>query len=297
MTANPNPPVIRPSDAVSWDFCRRRVWLDNKRDFEIESSNDEFQQLIIALGVRHEQDVLDRLGETLKIYTATSPEDTQRLMAKGVDVIYQAQLVDNENGYIGYPDLLLRHENGGYQAADAKLSLSVDKKPIKVQLGLYRRILGFDLPAIVFLGNGETDEIGDETNIITNQFVNEMRGLLEREVEPRVRYSHSKCSICPYYSHCNPSFESQEELSLLYGVQGRAAQGLEDAGFDTISTLAVADPTKLPDVPYLKGFEHKQRAVLQAKSYLSGNAYQLSTVDLPKGSWVHFDIEDNPPNQ
>jgi uncharacterized protein len=44
----------------------------------------------------------------------------------------------------------------------------------------------------------------------------------------------------------------------------------------------------------LKGFEKKQRAVLQAKAYLTGNFYQLKPVQLPQGTWVHFDIEDNP---
>ena len=61
---------------------------------------------------------------------ATSPEDTQRLrlMSEGVDVIFPAQLIDAENGFVGYPDFLIRYESGEYQPADAKLSLSKDKK-------------------------------------------------------------------------------------------------------------------------------------------------------------------------
>jgi len=35
---------------------------------------------------------------------------------------------------VGYPDFLIRHASGEYQPADAKLSLSVDKKEIQVQL-------------------------------------------------------------------------------------------------------------------------------------------------------------------
>ena len=112
--------------------------------------------------------------------------------------------------------------------------------------------------------------------------------------EPLVRYSHSKCRACPYYSHCKPTFEEKEELSLLYGIQGRAAIGLEAAGIETISELANADPASIPDIPYLKGFEKKNRAVLQAKSYLTGEIHQMASVKLPKGHWVHFDIEDNP---
>lgn len=215
-------------------------------------------------------------------------------MSECVEVIYQAQLVDAENGFVGYPDFLIRHESGEYQPADAKLSLSADKKEIQVQLGLYRRMLGTELAAITFLGDGSTGEIGEEANAVTNQFVTDMRKLLASDTEPLVRYSHSKCRACPYYTHCKPAFEQKQELSLLYGIQGRAAEELENVGIQSISQLAEADPETIPDIPYLKGFEKKNRAVLQAKSYLTGEIYQTSPVTLPEGHWVHFDIEDNP---
>lgn len=294
MPDQPSRPIIKPSDAVSWASCARRVWLDNLGNFEEAPVEDEFEQLVIELGLAHEKTVLDSLSKTLTVHTATSPEDTQRLMSEGVDVIYQAQLVDTANGFVGYPDFLIRDESGEYQPADAKLSLSEDKKEIQVQLGLYRRILGTELPAITFLGDGSTGEIGNEANTVTNQFVTEMRELLASDTEPLVRYSHSKCRACPYYTHCKPAFEAKEELSLLYGIQGRAAQGLESAGIRSISQLAEADPAAIPDIPYLKGFEKKNRAVLQAQAYLSGEVYQTSPVVLPEGHWVHFDIEDNP---
>lgn len=235
MPATPANPTIKPSDAVSWVSCARRVWLDNRGGFEFEPIEDEFEQLIIELGLAHEKAVLEQLKKELDVHIATSPEHTQQLMDKGVDVIYQAQLIDNENGFIGYPDFLIRNESGEYQPADAKLSLTGDKKEIQAQLGLYRRILGTDLPAITFLGDGSTGEINDEANTITNQFVTEMRELLASDIEPLVRYSHSKCRACPYYAHCKPAFEEKEELSLLYGIQGRAAIGLEGAGIETIS--------------------------------------------------------------
>ena len=121
-----------------------------------------------------------------------------------------------------------------------------------------------------------------------------MRSLLADEREPSVRYSHSKCRACPHYGHCKPEFESREELSLLYGIQGRAAEGLEKAGIGSITALANSDPEAVPDVPYLKGFLKKQRAVLQAQSYLDGTVHNIAPVILPQGTWVHFDIEDNP---
>jgi uncharacterized protein len=294
MNNAPTQAYIKPSDASSWALCARRVWLDNKGELEVEEAEDAFEALIIELGLAHEQAVLTQIMKEKSVHTATSPEDTQRLMAEGVDVIYQAQLLDKENHLVGYPDFLIRHASGEYQPADAKLSLSEDKKEIQVQLGFYRRMLNANLPAIVFLGDGDTAEIGDETNPLTNQFVTEMRELLASDTEPMVRYSHSKCRACPYYTHCKPAFEAKEETSLLYGVQGRAADGLEKHGISTISELATSSPESLPDVPYLKGYEKKQRAILQAQSYFSGEVHQIALVSLPDGHWVHFDIEDNP---
>jgi predicted RecB family nuclease len=294
MTRSQDQVMIKPSDAKSWALCARRVWLDNKSDFDLQPVDDPFEQLVIELGLAHEQAVLERLSDDMDVLTATLLEDTARLMAERVPVIYQAQLLDEDEGIIGQPDFLILHESGEYQAADAKLSQKEEKKEIQVQLGIYRLLLGSDLPAIVFLGNGEQALIGDEANPAANQFTSEMRELLSLEDEPLVRYSHSKCRACPYYTHCKPPFEEKEELSLLYGIQGRAASGLESAGINTISMLASAEPNSIPDVPYLKGTDKKHRAVLQAKSYLSGEIFKLKPVVLPEGHWIHFDIEDNP---
>lgn len=294
MMHPPDLPLIKPSDAKSWSLCARRVWLDYKGEFDLQPSEDAFEQLVIELGLAHEQSILQRLSNEMEIHIATSPEDTSRLMANRVPAIYQAQLLNETDGIIGFPDFLILHESGEYQAADAKLALSEEKKEIQVQLGIYRRLLGNNLPAIVFLGDGDEALIGNEANAVANQFVTEMRGLLSSEDEPLVRYSHSKCRVCPYYTHCKPPFETKQELSLLYGIQGLAASGLENTGIDTISKLANADPNEIPDVPYLKGLEKKHRAVLQAKSYFSGQVFQLNPIALPDGHWVHFDIEDNP---
>jgi len=287
-------PIIKPSDAKSWSLCARRVWFDNKGNFDIEPSGDEFEQLIIELGLEHERIVLDKLAKIHEVQTATSVEDTNRLMAEGAEVIYQAQLLDENEQFSGYPDFLIRNVDGNYQPADAKLSLSEDKKEIQVQLGFYRRMLNNNLPAIVYLGDGSEAIIGDEANQVTNQFVTEMRELLSNDTEPFVRYSHSKCRACPYYTHCNPEFEAREELSLLYGIQGRAATGLEREGINSITELSSTDPRNIPDIPYLKGFDKKHRAVLQAQSYLTGEVHHLNDIALPEGHWVHFDIEDNP---
>jgi len=211
-------PVIKPSDAKAWADCKRRVWLDNKAKLTIFPSQDQFEQLIIDLGLEHENTVLDALSAKTTVKTASSAGDTQRLMAEKVPVIYQAELVDESRQITGKPDFLILHESGHYQAADAKLSLNDKKKEIQIQLGVYRELLANPLPAIVFLGNGEQALIGDESQSIATKFLTQMRVLLNEASEPAVRYSHSTCKICPYNSHCKPTFEAHDELSMLYGL-------------------------------------------------------------------------------
>lgn len=287
-------PTIKPSDAVSWASCKRRVWLDNTLADTYQEELAAFDQLVIQLGNDHEQSILAKLKSEYQVVEASSVAHTQELIDQGAELIYQAQLFDEDQSLIGYPDFLLRQDDGQYQAADAKLSLSADKQAIQIQLGCYRRLLGNDLPATVFLGDGSQAMVTEASDKLTNTFIDSMRSLLASNAEPAVRYSHSKCSSCAYVEHCKPNFIANEDLSLLYGVDGRAAEGLERAGITSISALANANPANIPDVPYLKGDEKKHRAVLQAKSWLSGALYQLNPVELPEGTWVHFDIEDNP---
>jgi len=285
--------LVKPSDSRSWSLCKRRVWLDHKLPAQHEDLND-FDKLVVQLGIEHEKNILSIFESKYTVEVAQSVTHTETLMHQGIDVIYQAQLININDGIIGYPDFLIRQSNGEYQAADAKLSLSSEKKEIQIQLGLYRQLLNNGLSAIVFLGDGSQSEINNSSDGLVIKFVTEMHALLTNQQEPIVRYSHSKCSACPYYEHCKPLFVAKNDLSLLYGIQARAAEGLEAIGIQTITDLSLSSADELPDIPYLKGFKKKQRAIFQAKSWESGEMFSIGTVSLPKGTWVHFDIEDNP---
>lgn len=285
--------TIRASDAKSWIHCARRAWFDNCPPEGYESIEPgEFDQLVITLGNRHEWNVKRQLEKTHQVVEAVSPEHTQALMQAGAEIIYQGKL--GKDDIIGIPDFLIRHESGQYQPADAKLARSEEKKEIQIQLGIYRQLLGGSLPALVFLGTGEVTEIGNEADKEVEKFLTGMRAALVQPTPPPVRYSESKCKACGYSAVCKPEFEAKGELTLIYGIDSRSAPGLEQQGIDTIRKLADADPTGIADVPYLKGLEKKQRAVMQAKTYFDDSIYQLKPVVLPGGTWVHFDIETNP---
>jgi uncharacterized protein len=284
--------LIKPSDAISWISCIRRAWLDKHQATEFEI--DAFNQLLIDLGLEHEAAMLAKLENQYPVSKANSFDHTRTLMQQGAPVIYQGRLLDEQEGLVGYPDFLIRHESGQYQPADAKLSLSEKKKAIQIQLGIYRRLLSTELPAIIFLGDGRTALLGNEVDPLVDTFITDMRSLLNTQQQPVARYSHSKCRICPYQSHCRPEFDAKEDISLLYGIHGNAANHLAEAGITTITQLALSEVESLPDVSYLKGNKRKHRAILQAKSFLTDKIFQLNKAVLPEGTWIHFDIEDNP---
>jgi len=283
--------LIKPSDATAWVSCIRRVWLDKHQ--ATESIIDSFNQLLIDRGLEHETAVLTKLENQYPVIKANSFDHTRALMRQGIPVIYQGRLLDEQEGLVGFPDFLIRHESGQYQPADAKLSLSEHKKAIQIQLGIYRRLLFNKLPAIVFLGDGRTATLGNEVDPLVDAFITGMKSLINTQQQPTVRYSHSKCRICPYNNHCSQEFEAKEDLSLLYGIHGNAADHLAESGISTITQLAMSKVESIPDVPYLKGNKRKYRAILQAKSFLTGKIFQLDNAMLPEGTWIHFDIEDN----
>lgn len=287
--------LIKPSDAVSWISCTRRAWLEKYHPTEYEI--DAFSQLLTEAGLRHEIAILTMLENQYSVVKADSFDHTLSLMQQNTPMIYQGRLINESEGLIGYPDFLIHHDSGQYQPADAKLSLSENKKAIQIQLGIYRRLLANKLPAIVFLGDGRTALLDDKVDSLVDEFIAGMRSLLGLQQQPVARYSHSKCRVCPYYTHCLPEFEANEDISLLYGIHGSAANHLADAGISTITQLSMSNPESLPDVPYLKGHKRKHRAILQAQSSLTGKVLQLKKIELPAGTWVHFDIEDNPLTQ
>lgn len=283
--------TIRVSDAVAWDHCPRHAWfvLHPPAGEVIEA--DRFEELIKSLGEEHEAGVLAGF-ETYAI--AKSVAHTQELIDARMPIIYQPQFFDADLNLVGIPDFLIL-EGEGYRVADAKLALSIDnKKAIKAQLGTYRRLAKTELPARVFLGDGEVVDIDPEDDLLAEAFVAEMQALRLSNEPPNTHYSYTKCSPCPFNHFCVPEFKQADELTLNPAVQARAADGLRQAGIKTLAKLAASDPATMPDVPYLKGEAKKQRAVLQARSLQSGQVFKVDEICLPPGDYIHFDVESDP---
>jgi predicted RecB family nuclease len=223
---------IRPSDARSWLHCKRRVWYDNfPPEGMVQAEPDPFEELVKQLGIRHEWGIKRDLEQQFQMVEATSVEHTEALMEAGVDIIYQAQIANRQNKIIGEPDFLIRHESGEYQPADAKLARSGDKKEIQIQLGAYRELLNSTLPALIFLGDKSTVETGDEANKEAEKFLADMRGILSlRKIRLKLATAKASARSVRMSGFCKPVFEAKEDLTLLYGIDSRAAPHLGGTG-------------------------------------------------------------------
>ena len=73
----------------------------------------------------------------------------------------------------------------------------------------------------------------------------------------------------------NPSFHNILSEKFRFEPTPSQAKGFEKIGIKSITELANADYETLPDVPYLKGSLKKKRAVLQARSYLNNEIFNI----------------------
>ena len=284
--------MIQASDARSWCHCPRRAWYDHRPPPDLIVGANPLDVLMAEAGRVHEDRIRNSLGGGVR---AESPSHTQALMAQGAPLIYQPAFEDQQLGLEGRPDFLIRSPRGDYQVADAKLAARLEDHPeISLQLALYRRLVGPRLPALVYTGAGDVVEVSVDADLEAERFLNEFQAALACTDPPLTHFSETKCSACPYDAVCRPAFERAGELTMVFGVNARAAEGLREAGIRTMAELAAVDPEQLPDVAYLKGADKKRRAVLQARSQLAGEVFVLEPPQLPTGTWVHFDVESNP---
>jgi uncharacterized protein len=287
------PITLRASDTVAWYACRRRFWFDHHPPAGHAPIRERFDELIKSLGDRHEAAVRERLDPTMPL--AGTLDATRELIALQTPFIYQPVLFDEALLLEGRPDFLVLQEDGTYRIADAKLARSLRDRPdIKVQIGIYRRLLRSDQPAVVHLGNGRTEAVGAEIDADVDRFLAHARRVVESPDMPQVGYAQSRCGACPYHALCRHQFEQAGDLTLVYGVDSRSVSGLVNQGITNLWQLAERDPTGIEDVPYLKGRERKLKIVAQARAQLTGEVTILRPVDLPKGTYVHFDVESNP---
>jgi predicted RecB family nuclease len=250
--------LLSPSDVTNFLACEHLTTLElavaRGELAKLVGENPE-AELVFRKGREHEAAYLAHLVATGKTVEEIQLEpdldweraahETVEAMRSGVDVVYQAVLVDD--GWRGVADFLMRTETPSelgpwsYEAYDTKLARRA-KPAYVLQLCFYDeqvgRIQGRAPERIhVVLGNGETASFRAE------EFGAYYRRMRERLVEfieagrPTTPYPNDHCGICDFLPVCDAWWDEVDHLTRVAGIQRRQVERLSAAGITTLESL------------------------------------------------------------
>jgi predicted RecB family nuclease len=230
--------------------CDLRVVLREKGIGEAPPS--EFEQVIMRLGKRHEEQHLATFPQFVDLRSVDREkrfEQTQTLVKAGSDVIYQPvlkallSLDGRECEVIGEPDFLIRAD-GRYIIRDVKMARRIEKDShpeilLQLQLycWLYEQVFGAP-PARLEVLNGKSEIVPVTTNhsAVLAEFrtLINLKQLAEAPYEP---VGWTKCGACGFRDHCWPKAESEQDVSLVYDIDQSLARELHKQGVSNIPSF------------------------------------------------------------
>ena len=231
-------------------------------------------------GIEHEQRLLERFArEGRAVEIITPPETpiwqrdpeaaaarTREAMRRGVDIVYQGRLQDEDERWSGYPDFLLRVDEasalGGwsYEVVDAKLA-RVAKSEALLQLLLYSDLLAQvqgTRPEWMHLALGGNDG-PQEASFRVVEYSAYYRAVRRRfeahAAEPPDTYPEpvDHCALCDWKQGCADRRRTDDHLSLVAGITRNQRRRLADRGVTTMAGLGALD---LKAFPPLDGVSH-----------------------------------------
>ncbi len=224
-------------------------------------------------GIEHEQRLLERFareGRAVEIVTPPEtpfpehdPEEmtarTREAIRRGVDIVYQGRLQDDDGRWSGYPDFLLRVDApsalGGwsYEVLDAKLA-RIAKGEALLQLLLYSDLLAQAQgarPEWVHLALGGTDGPTEASFRVVeySAYYRAVRRRFEAHAaEPPDTYPEpvDHCALCDWKQGCADRRRADDHLSLVAGITRSQRRKLVDRGVATMADLGALDLTAFP---------------------------------------------------
>ncbi len=225
--------LLSPTDLTAFLACEHLSTLNVRvaRGELVDSDPPEQAQLLFEKGLAHEAAYLRRLrGEGLDVREISTKDGyraaaqrTRDAIAAGVDVIYQAVLLDGR--WRGVADFLIRGDDGSYEALDTKLARSA-KPAYILQLCFYSELLGQiqgrePERVHVLLGSGERQSFRPQD---FDAYARHVRRRLERFIqdEPETKPTPcSHCDVCDFLESCGAWWEEVDHLSRVRGLSSR----------------------------------------------------------------------------
>lgn len=241
---------------------------------------DEELEILAEKGYEHEKDILDSLiAQGKSVVTCERGRDNlsqfRQAMEKGIDVIYQPLLMDDQ--FLGYADFLVRVEDEGaqsgysYEVWDSKLARS-PRPGFVLQLCLYSEILGGiqgRLPSnfVLALGNGEKRSYPLRSfYYLYRHMKNEFIDFQSSFAPSRPPHPADSSSLGCWSGVGQKILDVTDHLSLVAGITRGQIGKLEGSEIHTVAELAETDRK------YVKGMapdileKLKEQADLQIRS-------------------------------
>jgi uncharacterized protein len=279
--------------SILYDYikCPHKVWRDiyGPQEEKIQEANP-FVQLLWEKGVKHEENIISKLGGFLNLKEGSNDERFQKTikaMENKTPLIYQGVL-QYEN-MLGIPDLLGILPDNSYMPIDIKSGMGLEgsdeeegdegkpKKHYAVQLCLYNDLLkklGFAAH-----NNGTVIDINGETveyDLITPRgariketwwdFYEQTKkhvDLLIKNQEKNKPALGGICKLCPWYNSCKKWGEETKDLTNVFylgrSVRDKINADLSIEDIDSFLDIDVAEVMKQKDKEKKsgnKGFLH-----------------------------------------
>ncbi len=305
---------------LNFKRCERRAFLNLFGDRREKSSEKDF---LMKLRKENQLQIDAYLGQ--RPYSQPQSEDwetraqeTEALMAQGVECIYKGVLLhhfDHWDGtdieqltLVGKPTVLLR------QAGESRwgkwhyrsVSVKLGQKP-KPEYKLTSMLYSFLLEHIqgrsprltqLILRSRRPHKVDMElwSEKLKGTITDCIR-VLSKPTEPEVFISRQRCHLCAWYNHCYGVAQADQHLSLVPGVTPNRYESLQGMGIDSIESLANTAPKHLgqhlgADVAIQ--LQQQARAIVQKEVVWRVNRPNKVQL-MPKGDVeLFFDIEAEP---
>lgn len=245
---------------LNFKRCERRTFLNVYGDRHEKSPEKEF---LLKLRKENQLQIKAYLGQ--RPYSEpesrdleTRAQETEKLMAEGVECIYRGVLRHHfatwpgagEDGLtlIGKPTVLLR------QAGESRwgkwhyrpVSVKLGQKP-KPEYKLSAMLHSFLLENIqgrsprltqLILRSRSAHRIDMKLwSEKLQETIADCLHILKNKLEPEVFISRQRCQLCAWYDHCVAIAQEQEHLSLIPGVTPNRYASLQELGIQDMETL------------------------------------------------------------
>jgi len=319
---------VSPTDLTKYLACRHLTHLDlavaRGELVRPEQGTDEMLELLFTRGLEHEERYLQSLRDQgREVVEISHPKGdaaalreaeaaTEKAMAAGADVIYQATFFDGR--WRGHADFLLRRERPGrwawsYDVADTKLARRM-KVPALLQMATYAErltMLQGIAPEYLTVVTGDRAEhrytfadCAAYATLIRAQLLDFTNTGDDPHPKPV-----QQCAQCRWQPRCKAQWRSEDDLSLVAFMTGAHATRLREVGISTVRELGGRQPDELPTTI---GLAARERLAAQARLQLverdTGKAAWellepqegrgLALLPEPSAGDVFFDIEGDP---